>query len=203
MTTMHVRGAGGTQFLTWVLSDETSQLATATNRLLSDTMEIDIHGRRMTARRTGRMFGSPRDLSIIDDTTGQTRVTGKVVASRDSPAYREWAIGLAGGAALTWFYQATPRKLGLFEPDGTPVIEQGHDPSFDLPKDPSGKLGALRILLNFWKGAITSSNRYVVHVADDAVGRVVDAADVPALALLGIWLQAEAEADASSGGMSA
>jgi hypothetical protein len=203
MTTLHVRGAGGTQFLTWVLTDDTTELATATNRLASDTMEIDARGRRLTARRTGRMFGSARELSVTDSTTGQTSITGKVLASSDSPPYREWEINFPSGASLTWFYQGEPRKLGFFEPDGTPLIEQGHDPAFDAPKNASGRLGTLRILLSFWKGALASANRYLVHVADDAVGRAVDAADVPILALLGVWLQAEAEADADSGGMSA
>jgi hypothetical protein len=77
------------------------------------------------------------------------------------------------------------------------------NPSFDTSglETSRGALGTLRILLRFWGSAIASSNRYLLHVADDAVGRVFDADDVPVLALVGVWLQADVEGEAESSGM--
>jgi hypothetical protein len=195
MTTLTVRGAGGAKLLTWVLSDGTSELGTGRRRLTSDTMEIDLRGRRLTARRPGSGV-----LDVTDDATGQTLIRGKLLASSDSPRYREWAVTLPSGATLTWFYQGEPRKLGYYNYDGAPVILQGHDPSFEVPRQvQQGWIGTLRILLSFWKGAVTSSNRYRVHVDDDAVRRVAATDEVSILALLGPWLQAEVEVEEPSG----
>jgi len=64
------------------------------------------------------MFGSARELSVTDSTTGQTLITGKVLASSDSPPYREWAINFPSGASLTWFYRASRGNLGSSSPTG-------------------------------------------------------------------------------------
>jgi hypothetical protein len=201
MTTLHVRGAGGANLLTWILTDDKAEIATARRRLTSDTMTIDIAGRRLTARIKDP--GGPTTLAVVDDATGEPVMTGTLLSSRTSPEQREWAMTVRGGNTLTWFYQGEPRKLGYFEPDGELVMDQGHDPSFDASglESSRGVLGTLRILFRFWGAAVASSNRYLLHVADDAVGRTLGAEDVPVLALVGVWLQADVEGEAESGGM--
>jgi hypothetical protein len=201
MTTFHVRGAGGANFLTWILTNDKAEIATARKRLTSDSLEIDIAGRRVTARIKDPR--GPTTLAVVEDRTGTSLMTGKLLSSSNSPEQREWAMELRSGTTLSWFYQGEPRKLGYFEPDGKLVMDQGRDPSFDTTGlGPSrGALGMLRILFRFWGAAVASSNRYLLQVADGAVGPVVTAEDIPVLALLGVWLQADVEAEADSGGM--
>ena len=98
---------------------------------------------------------------------------------------------LPAGGTISWFYKREPDKVGFFDADGAPILQIGHDPSFDT----SAPGGTLRVLLRFWGAAIESTDRYVALVEDGAIGQAVTAEDVPVLALLGMRLQRAAEVD--------
>ena len=119
-------------------------------------------------------------------------IEGKIISGghAEHGAYaEEWAVTLATGRAISWLYARSPDKLGFYDTDGAPVLRIGHDPSFDT----TAKGGTFRILLRFWAAAAASTDRYVAHVEDGAVGGLVPAEDVPVLALVAMWLERTAD----------
>ena len=138
------------------------------------------------------MIGHPEELEVVDDGTGERVIDGKIISGgrAEHGAYtEEWAVTLATGRTISWFYTREPDKLGFYDTGGAPVLRIGHDPSFDT----AAKGGTFRILLRFWAAAAESTDRYIAHVEDGAVGRLVPAEDVPVLALVAMWLERTAD----------
>ncbi len=201
MATLHVRktGSKGRKLLTlggdpsqWAVSNDNAELATARLRLASYDLDIDAGGRHLTARMPWVHFGHPKELEVVDDGTGQKVVEGTLTwggKARPGPYGEEWAVTLATGRTISWFYERNPDKLGFYDTDDAPVLLIGHDPTFDT----SAKGGTFRILLRMWGAAAASTDRYVAQVEDGAVGRLVPDEDVPVLALLGMLLERTAD----------
>jgi hypothetical protein len=180
---------------TWGVFDGDTLLASA--RIgAKPQMKIDAGGRRLTGRLHGwfKMIDAFESYDVVDETTGETVLSAKRLSGQRQE--QEWEVHLASGTTITWLYRMSEERLGYFDTDGAPIMELGHDPSFDT----SGGVGTFRMLLRFWGAAVASADRFLATVEDDAVGRVVAAEDLPLLALMSTWLEKLAEASTTTGG---
>jgi hypothetical protein len=178
----------------WAVTDVDVELASARTWLTRQDIAIEAGGRHLTLHMPGSGWRNrPRQFAVVDDASGQCVISGQLThggvtggLTSSGLVVEEWAVTLAGGSTIAWHYrQPDPRKLGFFDPTGAPVLQIGHDPSFDMTTPAS----TLRILLRFWGAAAASADRYVALVEDSAVGRWVSSEDVPVLALVGMWLE--------------
>src|SRR5206468_10720532 len=101
-------------------------------------------------------------------------------------------------ASVSWVYRHEPHQLGYYDASGAVLMPMGRDASFDTTTPTS----TFRMLLRFWGGTIASLDRYFARVDDERIGRAIAVADIPVLALVGMWLQRMVERDvAGPGGM--
>jgi hypothetical protein len=184
-------GQGGS----WGVFDGDTLLATG-HIGINPKMQIEAGGRHLTARLHGwfKAIDAFESYEVADDATGETVLSAKRLSGQRQE--QEWEVSLRSGTTITWLYRMSEERLGYFEADGAPIMQAGHDPSFDT----SGGVGTFRMLLRFWGAALASADRFVATVEDDAVGRVVAAEDLPILALMSMWLEKGAEASTSTGG---
>jgi hypothetical protein len=136
----------------------------------------------------------PNEVEVVDGATGQPVIHGKRRSGKRME--QDWTFTLSDGRTVSWAIHGGEEKVGFFDPDGGPIMQMGHDPSFDT----SAPGGTLRVLLRFWGAAVASADKFLVFVEDGAVGHAVAAEDVPILALLGMWLEKAAEAPESTTG---
>jgi len=200
MTTLSIRqvGSRGAKLLTfggsvgrYAVSDGEAVLATGQFRTARSQLEIEAGGRRLGAKLKWNL-DVPNELEVLENATGEKVIEGRRISGERQE--QEWAMVLPTGATVSWIYRAEQDKLGFFNPDGGPVMQMGHDPSFDT----SAKGGTLRVLFRFWGAAVASADRFLVQVEDGAVGQAVTREVLPILALLSMWLEKLAEADTSS-----
>ena len=202
MTTLSIRqvGSRGAKLLTfggslgrYAVGDGDAVLATGQFRTARSQLDIEADGRLLTAKMKWKL-DLPNELEVVDATTGEKVIEGRRTSGARQE--QEWAMVLPTGATVSWVYRAEQDTLGVFNPDGGPVMQMGHDPSFDT----SAKGGTLRVLFRFWGAAIASADRFVAQVEDGAVGQAVRREDLPILALLSMWLEKTAEADTTPTG---
>jgi hypothetical protein len=203
MSTLHVQKVGskaakvatlGGELGTWGVYDGDTLLATA--RIRVKKIDIEADGRRLTAHLHGlfKTIDAWDGYEVVDDATGETVLSGR--RTKGQRQEQEWDVRLRSGTTITWLYRMSEKRLGYFDADGTPIMQLGHDPSFDTKAGG----GTLRVLLRFWGAALASTDRFLVTVEDGAVGRVVAPEALPILALMSMWLAKSAEASTTTSG---
>jgi hypothetical protein len=193
--TLLIRKTGGTakRALTfggegdWVVTDGDRELATARSRTLAHQLDIEIDGRRLSAEMPGMYSPAPEnEFTVHDEASGDRVVDGRRIVDDHTGQVREkWSVRFTGGAELLWMYKLDPPEMGFYDLAGSRVMGIGHH----VPFDPSSKRGTFRILLHLWSSAAKSTEQYAADFEEHAIGPVVPAADVPLLAVLGMWLE--------------
>jgi hypothetical protein len=198
MATLRIRRVGGAakRWLSvgsvaarWSLIDGARELATGRTFVKNDDLSIVIGDRHLIARLAGgTAFSAPRNLTVVDETSGETVVDAAYV-SGGSPGMHNtidetWAVKLVTGAEVRWRFR-TATEARFIDADGATIVSIGHDPSFDV----EANQGTFRTLMRMWGGVIAASDRYIVQVDERAVGGAVTGDDVPILAMLAMWLE--------------
>jgi hypothetical protein len=195
MTTLVIRkGSGNTKQVffgsrgDWVVTDESSAVATARNRPGSDRLDIEAGARSFSADFPG-LYGSrpERKFTVTDAETGERVVEGARIPEGDPqiPVREKWAISLSTGDELAWLFKTDPPETGFYDSAGEPVMEVDHN----VPGDWwSGGGGTLRLLMKMWGAAAKTTEQYAARFDEDAITSHVPAEEAPVLALVGMCL---------------
>jgi hypothetical protein len=172
----------------WAVTDEAGTvLAEAGMKLVATAMDVDVGGRRLSARMPGAAgFGRPQAFHVDEDAVGQAVITGELLdggRTASGLVGERWRLSVGNEAPIDFVYRLSePRTFGFYDQQGAALLELGHDPSFTAEQGDRW----WRILFRLWGAAATSTDRYVVTVHRPQP-------DAALLALIGTWLERSAE----------
>ena len=213
MTTLVMQKPGGVRFKglftsragEWIITDGNTEVATVRCRTTSHHLDIETGGRTFTAEIPGFYRAGENaetEFTVTDATTAERVVEGaRGMTQKQDLAREKWAVTFASDAELTWWYRTEPYEMGFYDSAANAVMTVGHNIPWDYKREVERGGGTARTLLRFWGAAIESGVEYAAVYDEQAITSVLPAADVPLLAVIGIWMgrRWDAKGDVSSG----
>ena len=200
MTTLVMQKAGGVRLRgmfsspvgEWILTDGKTEVATVRNRATSHHLDIETGGRTFSAEMPGLYRAGENaetEFTVTDAATGEPAIEGaRDMTYEQDKAREKWTVTFASGTELTWWCRTEPYEMGFYDSAGNAVMTVGHNIPWDYKREVERGGGTARTLLRFWGAAVESSMQYGAVYDEQAITSVLPAADVPLLAVVGIWM---------------